>query len=125
MNEPRTLEETYPEACLKLKIWGYWSVDRNNLGYPNVSIEQAAIEGAGIDTRGSGMKTIPDCPDAEEMELRLIELSKRNLNQFIAIKLYFSTSMTIKTMARRMNLCREKARSTLREGVAWIDGGLH
>jgi len=127
MNRNKTLESIYPEACMKLRSWGQWSRDSNNMGYPHLSIEQAAIEGAGIDTRGSGMKTIPDNPDAEEMEKLLIVLRDRHLKQYLSIKFYFqSSTMTYQRMTKILGIGgKEKVRETLGRAVAWIDGGLH
>ncbi len=131
MVEPRTLEETYPEAILKLQSWGTWSVDQHNIGWPRASDWNAANEGGGINTKGSGLKIIPDNPEAEEMEVKMIELKTRHPLQFHIMKWYFSTSLPIKIIAIKVKaetgrqISKEKARSILREGVAWIDGGLN
>ncbi len=125
-----TLEESYPEACLKLRAWGLWSIDRNNIGWPRSSDWNAANEGGGINTKGAGLKTIPDNPEAEEMEVKMIELKARHQLQFYIIKWYFSAKLPIKTITTKVkhefgkSNSREKTRSILREGVAWIDGGL-
>ena len=122
----RRLEEHYPEACQKLIAWGRWSHEATGLGYPRMSIEQAAHEGGGIDTRGSGLVAIIENPEVERVEKIILRLAARNHNQYKAVKLYFlHNHFTIKKLTREMApLGETKVRSILKEGVSWIDGGL-
>ncbi len=76
------------------------------------------------------MKVIPDNQEAEEIEVKMIELKARHPLQFHIIRLYFSTNLPIKIIAIKIKaetgkqISKEKTRSILREGVAWIDGSL-
>jgi len=120
-----SLEYTYPETYIKLRAWGAWaSSDSNYLWYPKASIIQAIMDGRTISSKSGGARRLSDDEVAEDMEKRLLKLSKRNQDQFAALKLYFQKgNMTVISMALSMKLPKDRARCILREGVAWVDGG--
>lgn len=122
MSHKTTLEQQYPETTMKLKIWADWAARGGYCrGYPTMSIEQAAIEGGGIDTRGSGL-LITSNPEALEMEKVLIELKEFELKQFLAIKFYFGDdSMTFDRMGKILGFQRSNAYKVLSSAVAWVD----
>ena len=122
MSHKTTLEQNYPKTTMKLKVWADWAARGGYCrGYPTMSIEQAAHGGGGIDTRGSGMYVVSN-PEAEEMELVLIELKNIELKQFLAIKFYFGDeTMTFKRMGKILGFQRSNAYKVLSSAVAWVD----
>ena len=124
MGRPESIEETYRDACYRLRDWGAWAASSDGLGFPSMSIEQTAING-GIDSSSSGL-FIDDNPEVAAIEAILLSLAKRNVNQYMAIKWYFmNPNFTIKKVAIRMYpLGATKVKNCLREGVAWVDGRL-
>ena len=125
MCKSKTLEANYPETTHKLKVWADWASGKLISGYPKMDIIQAAIEGGGIDTRGSGLHIVTN-QEAEEIEKILLELKQIELKQFLAIKFYFSDdTMTFRRMGKILGFQKSNTHEILRRAVAWVDEKLN
>ena len=114
----------YPTTCYRLEEWVKFNHDQFGLGYPKMSIEQMAVEGGGIDTRGSGLKISETPEHIQEIDDVLLELKARNPQHFYTIEVYFRTgsitSVFQKVEPRYRN--RHRAREGITLAVAWVDG---
>ena len=125
MCKSKTLEANYPETCSSLKTWAMWQSGQLVSGFPKMSIEQAAIEGGGIDTRGSGLHIVSN-PEAERIEKVLLELKQIELKQFLAIKFYFSDeTMTFRRLGKVLGFQKSNTHEILKRAVAWVDEKLN
>jgi len=115
------MDKTYPEAHRRLELWGNWAHEVTNLGYPKMSLEQMAADGNGINTRGSGLKVIPECP-VPEVDVILTELKKQKPTIYTAISNYYQLkSVTIRGLNRRTGVGRARIKNMLLIGCEFVN----
>lgn len=113
----------FPDTCWRLQRWTEYNRDPFNLGYPKMSVEQMAVEGGGIDTRGSGLR-INDMPEEVALtDAAMLALKQNHPHFFKTIEIYFRqgsiTAVFQKVKPKYRN--RHKARDGLNQAVSWVN----
>lgn len=112
--------QLYAGTCYRLEQWADYNRDAFGLGFPKMSIEQMAVEGGGIDTRGSGLKLSETPEHIQEIDDVLLQLKLNNLDHYKAIRYYFETG-SISHMFRKAGFKnRHKAREALNLAVCFV-----
>ena len=112
----------FPDTCYRLERWTEYNRDPFNLGYPKMSVEQMAVEGGGIDTRGSGLRVNEMPEEVALTDAAMLELKRTYPHFFKTIEIYFKqgsiTAVFQKVKPKYRN--RHKAREGLNTAVGMI-----
>ncbi|MCP5003435.1 MAG: hypothetical protein GY941_05705, partial [Planctomycetes bacterium] len=109
----------------RLEAWGRWQIDNIGIGWPSQSVFIAGDEGNGINTKGSGLKYIPDNPEAEEVDAILADLKISKPIIFKTVVKYYKSQITLYNLSKKTGISRYILRSRLVAGLEFVDKKLN
>lgn len=110
------------ETAKRLERWANWATEGG--AYSSYVSPFAVLISQNVQ-QSRGWRPMPESDDeALETEKALASLKRRSIESYAAIFHYFLYRVSIRELARRMGLSKQKANEVLIRAIVWVEGYL-